>query len=94
MGNGNQPGNVISVAGVFYLVVWRGAAHIYQVEFMDYAAGTDSCKITRYNTKDFWDNNGTTDLDTLRSGNVGWTNDGLLVPNNGITSGRVKIYIK
>lgn len=93
-GNGNVPGDVISVLGVFYKVIWRGAAHVYQVEFMDYASDADACQISRYNTKDFWDTNGASDLSTVRSGNVGWTNNGIVVANNAITDGRVKIYIK
>lgn len=92
VGNGNNPGNVISVGGVFYLVVWKGAAPILQVELVAYAAGTDTAKVDRYNTKDFAQLNGTADLETVRTGVVGWTDDGLLIPNNGITSGELKIY--
>ena len=91
-GSGNAPGDIISVGGVFYRVVWKGAAPILQVEFMRYAAETDTATVKRYNTKNFNDLNGATDLVTVRSGVVGWTDDGLLIPNNGITSGTVKIY--
>jgi hypothetical protein len=90
-GSGNNPGDVISVGGVFYLVVWRGRAHIYQVEFQFYAADTDICTIDQYNTKIFWYGNGASDLETVRSGNLGWCN-GLLIPNSGITNGYVRIY--
>lgn len=91
-GNGNSPGDVISVGGVFYLVVWKGAAPILQVELMAYTGDTDTATVVRYNTKNFAELNGATDLVTVRSGVVGWTDDGLLIPNNGITHGTVKIY--
>jgi len=76
------------------VTVWRGAARIYQVEFMKYIADTDTCVINRFNGKDFWDGNGAADLETVRSGNVGWTNDGITIPVGGITNGTVKIYHK
>src|SRR5215831_17247323 len=85
VGNGNNPGDVVSISAVFYLVVWRGAAHIYQVEFQNYAADTDTAILLRYNTKPFANLNGASDLSTVRTGNCGWTGDGLLIPNNGIT---------
>jgi len=91
-GNGNSPGDIISVGGVFYLVVWKGADRLFQVEFADYIADTDTAIVTRYNTKNFAFLNGASDLETVRTGNTGWTVDGLLVPNNGITNGTVKIY--
>jgi hypothetical protein len=91
-GSGNNPGDVISVGGVFYLVVWRGAAKIWQVEFADYVADTDTAAVARYNTINFAFLNGASDLETVRTGNPGWTVDGILVPNNGITNGSLKIY--
>jgi hypothetical protein len=91
-GSGNKPGDVISVSGTFYLVVWKGAAPILQVELVGYAADTDTATVDRYNTKDFARLNGAADLETVRSGVVGWTVDGLLIPNNGITAGELKIY--
>lgn len=92
VGNGNSPGDVISVGGVFYLVVWKGAAPILQVELVGYIADTDTATVDRYNTKDFAKLNGSVDLETVRTGVVGWTVDGLLIPNNGITNGELKIY--
>jgi hypothetical protein len=91
-GNGNKPGDVISVGGVFYLVVWKGAAPILQVEFVNYIAPTDTATVDRYNTKDFAFLRGETDNPTVRTGVAGWTDDGLLIPNNGITNGELKIY--
>ena len=90
-GSGNNPGDVVSISGVFYLVVWRGQAHIYQVEFQGYAGDTDVCTIDQSNTKILWFGNGAADLQTVRSGNLGWSN-GVLIPNNGITNGNVRIY--
>lgn len=94
-GSGNNPGDIINISGTLYLVIWRGPSHIYQVEFMQYTtAATDTAKVTKYNGKNFWDAHAAGDLQTVRSGNCGWTNDGITVPNNGITSGLVKIYHK
>lgn len=93
-GSGNNPGDVISVTGTFYLVVWRGTAHILQVEFQKYIADTDTAIVVKYNTKPFADLNGAADLQSVRTGNIGWTNDGLLIPNNGITNGSVRIFHK
>jgi hypothetical protein len=92
VGNGNAPGNVISVGGVFYLVVWKGPAAILQVELVGYTVDTDVADVTRYNTKDFAHLNGASDFSTVRTGVTGWTDDGLLIPNNGITHGELKIY--
>lgn len=91
-GSGNNPGDVISVSGVFYKVVWKSGVYILQIEFMQYTGVTDTCVVDRYNTKDIWDGHGASDFETVRSGVIGWTDDGVLVPNNGITSGVVKIY--
>jgi hypothetical protein len=91
-GSGNNPGDVISVSGIFYLVVWKGAAKIWQVELANYVADTDTATVARYNTRNFAFLNGASDLETVRTGNPGWTVDGVLIPNNGITNGSVKIY--
>lgn len=76
------------------VTVWKGAAHILQIEMMQYIADTDTCDINKLNGKDFWDGNGAADLETVRSGGLGWTNDGLTIPIGGITNGIVKIYHK
>ncbi len=91
--------NTITISGTTYLIVWKGNAHVYQVEFMQYASTASTCNIDRYNglatvPKDFWDGHGAGDLTTVRSGNLGWAIQGLVIPNNGITDGLVKIYIK
>lgn len=91
-GSGNNPGDIIQVAGTFYRVVWKGAAPILQVEMAGYTAATDTATVDRYNTKDFAILTGNTTFETVRSGVVGWTVDGLLIPNNGITHGELKIY--
>lgn len=93
-GNGNNPGDIINIGGTFYLVVWRGAVHVYQVELQKYIADTDTGALVRYSTKPFCDINGAADLSPVRSGNAGWTTDGLLVPNNGITNGSLRIFHK
>lgn len=98
---GLAPGDpgTFTIGGITYKLVWRGAVHVYQVEFMDYTNATDTCDIDRFcgfitTPKDFWDGHAGGNLETVRSGNVGWANSGLVIPNNGITNGLVKIYIK
>lgn len=91
-GNGNKPGDVITISAAFFLVVWRGPVSVLQVEMQDYAADTDIGKVARYNGVSFCDLNGAADLETVRSGVVGWSVDGLLIPNNGITNGSIRIY--
>ncbi|HXB12193.1 MAG TPA: hypothetical protein VNZ45_09425 [Bacteroidia bacterium] len=97
-GSGNNPGDVITLNGAFYLVVWRGPQKIYQVEFMQYIADADQATLFRYDNIDgnsprqFVNLNGASDLQTVRSGNAGWSNNGLLVKNNGITNGRLNVF--
>jgi hypothetical protein len=73
--------------------VWHDEAYIYQVEFQDYNADTDTCIVNQLNGKIFWFGNGAADLETVRSGNVGWAH-GIKVPMGGITNGSVRIYHK
>jgi hypothetical protein len=97
-GSGNNPGDVVSINGVFYLVVWKGPCKVLQVEMMAYIADADVATIFRYDNVDvnspreFAILNGASDLQTVRTGNVGWSNNGLLVANNGITNGRLNIF--
>lgn len=74
--------------------VWKGAVHVYQVEFSKYNGDADTCTINKFNGKPFWSGDGAADKQTVRSGNLGWSNDGLTIPQGGITSGSVRIYIK
>jgi hypothetical protein len=90
-GSGNNPGDVVQIGGIFYKVVWKGQVPILQIEFMQYAAATDTAVIDRYNTKNLWDAHGSSDFETVRSGGLGFC-DGILVPNNGITAGVIKVY--
>lgn len=76
------------------LTVWKGAVHVAQIEFSEYAADGDTCIINKLNGKEFWTGNGAADLQPVRSGNLQWSNDGLVIPQLGIKNGRVKIYIK
>lgn len=91
-GNGNSPGDVINISGTLYKIVWPNISFVLQVEFMQYIADADTCTIVRKNGKDLWDGNGASDLETVRSGVIGWIDGGIAIPNNGITNGIVKIY--
>src|SRR5215472_13634500 len=91
-GSGNNPGDVINISGTFYLVVWRGATHVVQIVFEQYNADTDTAQVFKYNGRQFASLNGAVDLQSVRVSNMAWTNDGLIVPNVGITSGQISIY--
>jgi hypothetical protein len=75
------------------VIVWTGNIHIYDIEFMGYTADADTCVLTRGNGKPLWQENGASDLKTLRSGHIGTVN-GVKIAIGGITSGSVKIYFK
>jgi len=75
------------------VVLWVGQANIYQVEFQGYAGDADECTINQANGKILWYGNGAADKQTVRSGNIGYTN-GVTIPINGITNGFVRIYHK
>lgn len=69
-----------------------GKAHILQIEFEQYLNATDSALIKQANGKDLAYLHAAADLQTVRTGNIGWT-DGILIPQAGITaSGTVRIY--
>lgn len=76
------------------VTVWKGAIHVLQVVFEEYIADTDTAVVNRLNGKQFVSLNGSSDLQSVRVGNLGWTVDGLVVPIGGITNGKVSIYIK
>lgn len=81
----------VAVTGV---TVWLGNVHVLQVEFMNYTADNDTCDILNLAGKNFWHGNGAADLETVRSGHVGWCMGGIKIAVGGITTGTVKIYIK
>lgn len=75
------------------VILWVGQVHVFQVEFQAYTGDTDTCVINQANGKIFWFGNGAADLQTVRSGGIGWAN-GITIPQNGITNGFVRIYHK
>jgi hypothetical protein len=81
----------VSVAGV---TVWIGNVHVLQCEFQNYIADADTCDILNMAGKVFWHGNGAADLETVRSGHVGWCMGGIKIGVGGITNGTVRIYIK
>ena len=91
-GLGNSPGDIINIGGIFYLVVWKGAAHIVQIVFEQYTSDADTAQVFRYNGRQFASLNGAVDLESVRVSNMAWTNDGIIVPSGGITTGQISIY--
>ena len=78
------------------VVVWIGCVHILELSFSEYAAATDSATLLDNNNKVVWFGHApiTGDLETLRSGHLGNSNNGLKVAQGGITSGKLRIYKK
>src|SRR5215475_8608632 len=80
----------ITINGVTYLIVWKGPIPVLQVEFAEYTGDTDTAQVNRFDNFDgssprlFAFLNGAADLETVRTGVVGWSPNGLLIPNNGI----------
>jgi hypothetical protein len=78
------------------VTVWplTGKVHIYQIEFEQYTNASDTATVNQANGKSFAFLHGAGDLQTVRTGNVGWA-DGIVVPQAGITAtGTVRIYHK
>jgi len=68
-----------------------GPVFIGQIEFYDYTSDTDTCTLTDRNGVVVWKGNGTSDLQTVRSGMIGWT---LGLKLTTLSAGKVLVYIK
>ncbi len=72
---------------------------IVQVEYIAYTGATDACEIQNQLGQTVWFGDGKADLDTVRSGRIGWIN-GLVIPvntlegNPNIPTGTVIIYFE
>lgn len=76
------------------VILWTGNVEVLQVEMEQYTADTDTVILQLLNGKPFWNGNGAADLQTVRSGRLGWAMGGLKVPQGGITNGNMRIYIR
>jgi len=72
-------------------LLWPFEVKIIQIEFESYAADTDTCTVTDRNGKLVWQGNGSSDLQTVRSGRIGWV-EGLKL--TALTSGKVLVYLE
>jgi hypothetical protein len=76
-----------------------GRAKVTQIEFEGYLNETDACEVQNTNGKTIWYGPGRADLDTVRSGRIGWVY-GLLIPvnmtngNKNLNTGRILIYFE
>lgn len=64
---------------------------ILHIEFVDYTGDADTCEVQNQRGVTIWKGNGTSDLQPVRSGHIGWC-DGLIVPT--ISAGKVRIYFQ
>jgi hypothetical protein len=67
-------------------------ARIGQIEFAGYSVDTDTCEVQDLDSKTIWIGNGAADLETVRSGKIGWSHRGLKVST--LTAGKVYVYIE
>jgi hypothetical protein len=65
--------------------------YIKQIEFANYNVYSDYCVVEDGNGNQVWRGQGSEELNTQRSGDIGWVT-GVLVPT--ITAGNVNIYLK
>ena len=63
---------------------------VEQIEFSSYSVDTDTVSIQDKNGRIIWEGNGASDLQTVRSGKIGWV-DGLKVPT--LTAGKIIVYL-
>lgn len=70
--------------------VFSSEIKVRHMEFVAYAAATDKVIVTDKNGILVWQGDGNADLESERSGNIGWVN-GLIVST--LTSGKLLVYI-
>jgi hypothetical protein len=75
------------------LTVWPYNVHIRNIEFAQYIATTDFALINQINGKEFAFLSADSDLETVKTNNVEWAR-GIVIPQGGITNGKVLIYIR
>lgn len=61
-------------------------------EFVGYGAQTDTCQVQNGQGVVIWQGHGTSDLQEVRSGAVGWIFGGIRLSQ--ISSGQVRVYLK
>ena len=69
-----------------------GNVKVRHFEYSDYTAETDGVVVVDRNGRVVWTNNGASDLQEVRSGNIGWVKNGLYVST--LSSGKLKVYIE
>ena len=80
-------------------IVFKNRMKIHQIEYAGYLSANDSCEVQNQNGQTVWYGDGKVDLDTVRSGKIGWIN-GLVFPvntslgNQNTPTGRVFIYFE
>lgn len=72
-------------------VLWKSNLAVIGVEFSGYAAQTDKCILKDRNGGIVWSGTGSTGLQPVRMGNIGWV-DGLCLDTLG--SGLCVVYIR
>jgi hypothetical protein len=65
---------------------------VTEVIWVGYTGDTDTCELQDGNGRTVWIGNGKSDLSDLRSGKLGWIQNGLFLKQ--LTSGKVYVYIR
>jgi hypothetical protein len=75
------------------VTVWTGNVHVRNIEFVQYSTTTDFATVNQTNGKEFAYLAAASDLESVKTNNVEWSR-GLVVPQGGITNGKLLIYIR
>ncbi len=75
------------------LTVWESNLHVRNIEFSEYNSINDFAEVFQANGKFFAYLTAASDLETVKTNNVEWAR-GIVIPQGGITNGRLAIYIR
>jgi hypothetical protein len=75
------------------VTVWTGNIHVRNIEFVEYTSINDFALVNQTNGKIFAYLAAASDLETVKTNNIEWAR-GLVVPQGGITNGKLLIYIR
>lgn len=75
------------------VTVWTGNVHVRNIIFSQYSSINDFATVNQSNGKFFSYLAAASDLESVKDNNVEWAR-GLVVPQGGITNGKLAIYIR
>lgn len=70
----------------------KSPINVAEIVFVGYTLDTDTCELQDGNGRTVWVGNGKSDLSDVRSGHIGWIQNGIFLKT--LDHGKVYIYIK